>query len=978
MMNNKSSSGLCNLKYFLKAVLLFIAGILQAQQPYLRSVASIEDFGEGKINTLYQDREGFVWIGATSGIYRFDGSDFFAVELDDSILNKSVTSIFGDAHNNLWLGFEDGRILSYDRFRVNAFTPQGKLPEHKITAIDEGKAGTLWFGTSGEGIYFLQNGVLSNVNSSSGLSDDFIYCMLASDDSAMWAGTDNGINICSIIGGRTSVRTLSVPEGLPDFIVQVLKKDEQGKIWIGMQDKGLCYYEPVKEKFVIPAGMENWKSGPVNNIFSSGNSVWILNPEAGITEYFTDSGILNPVTFMGASNLPRFHLMMGDLEGNIWLANGSNIFISMGPAIEFLNEAEGHSFQNIHALAADYENNIWFANDEGIFCFQWDPDLTKRKIRFYPIKNFPEINKVMSLYRDNWGFLWIGTFGNGLIRFDPFAGRKIRITQKDGLLNGNILSIRGSATELWLATLGGAFKCNLDIKLSDFYFIPEFESFGRDEGLSNNYIYNLFIDKNGRVWFATDGSGVCLYSDHEFRNIGQNSDFANKIIYSVTAGPDGKVWMNIAKDGLYCYNGNNITRTLHDKEHKNLSFSGIVVNHKNEVVMAYDKGIDVLNTLSGAIAHYESNAGLIEINPDLNTLALDSTGAVWIGTSKGIIRYSPLSGKVWDRTQSRITDVKLYLQKTDFRERNVFKYSENHISFSYAGLWYQYPGQVEYLIKLEGHDLDWIRTKNKNVIYSNLPHGNYTFKVKSALYENFNGASESDYSFTIQRPFWLSAWFFIFCSGIVISSVYYYIRLREKRLRRKQEALREKIRFQFENLRSQINPHFLFNSFSTLISLIDYDKDSAIEYVEELSNLFRNVLEFKDLDVIDLAQELKIINNYYRLQKKRYGNNLHLEISNTPDMEQIKIPPMTLQLLVENAIKHNVVSKENPLQIHIFADDESRYLFIDNNLQEKTDETASMGIGIRNIIERYNMLTDKKIQIIKTDKFFRVGLPFIN
>lgn len=208
-------------------------------------------------------------------------------------------------------------------------------------------------------------------------------------------------------------------------------------------------------------------------------------------------------------------------------------------------------------------------------------------------------------------------------------------------------------------------------------------------------------------------------------------------------------------------------------------------------------------------------------------------------------------------------------------------------------------------------------------------------------------------------------------------SIYFYIKMRERRLEKREEIIRERIRFQFENLKSQLNPHFLFNSFSTLIALIDQSPETAIEYVEELSNLFRTVLEYKDQDVITLSEELAVINNYYNLQKKRYGDNLQLEIEKLEESEKIMVPPLTLQLLIENAIKHNVVSKDYPLKIRIFADLKEQYLFVENNLQPKNDDVKSTGIGIKNIVDRYHLLSENKIQIRKTASSFTIGLPFI-
>jgi ligand-binding sensor domain-containing protein len=971
---------LCLRQYYFASTVfvLLLAGSLSAQQPYLRFISSIQDFGDGHLNTIYQDKQGFIWLGATSGAYRFDGTDYFAVELHDSILNKSVSAIFEDSNEMIWFGFEDGNILYYDRFKINVFQPKGKLPSGKITDITEGMNSSLWFGTYGEGIFILQNGSLSNLNTESGLSDNYIYCFLPDNNLNIWAGTDNGINICKLENGNPVIRTMLVSDGLPDFIVQSLEMDSSGIVWIGMQDKGICYFDPENNTFITPDELKGWKSGSVTDMYFTSQSIWILTPGTEITEYNLVNKLLTTIAFLGEPIVTRINSIIGDSEGNVWLISNTDVYLSLGGGFEYLNSINGYSFINIHALVADNENRLWFANDDYLFSYKINNRNAGEKIRTYPIQNFPEINKIMSLYRDNFGFLWIGTFGNGLVRFDPESGKRIHISEKDGLLNGNVLTIKGSATEIWFGTLGGAFRCIIDERFSKLNFVPEFESYGQAEGLSNNYIYNLFIDKTDRVWFATDGSGVCYYENDKFHNISVDSAFADKVIYSVTVGSEGMVWMNAANEGLFSFNGKKIDRVLHDEAHKNLSFSGILANPAGELVIAYDNGIDVLNTLTGTINHFENNAGLTNINPDLNTLSMDSSGCIWIGTSKGIIKYLKTTGKIWDHPQSKITDVNIFLQKSDHRNKNVFKYSQNYISFNYAGLWYQYPEQVEYLIKLEGHDLDWIKTKNKNVIYSSLPPGKYTFKVKSALYNNFEAASSDSYSFTIGKPFWLSLWFFALVLISLGIAGYLYIMMREKRIKKKEDAIREKIRFQFENLKSQINPHFLFNSFSTLIALIDQDQETAIEYVEELSNLFRNVLEFKDQDVITLSEEFKIIDNYYRLQKKRYGDNLDLKITKIETADQIKIPPLTLQLVVENAIKHNVVSKENPLQIHIFADPENQYLFVENNLQQKKEDIMSMGIGINNIIDRYNMLTDKKIQIVKTEKSFRIGLPYIN
>jgi ligand-binding sensor domain-containing protein len=976
-MKNDCSKPFCLILTFQLIILLLFSNPAVSQQPYFKQISTIEDFGAGQIKCIYQDRLGFVWIGATSGAYRFDGQDFVGLKVSDSILNKSVTAIFEDLNNTLWFGFEDGNILKSDRFQTMVFKPQSELPVNKITSITESENRSLWFGTYGDGIFVYQNDSLIRFNSESGLSDNYIYTIIADDKGNIWAGTDNGINICSLSKNMPVIRVLSVAEGLPDFIVRTLKKDNRGNIWIGMHNNGLTCFRPEENKFEILANPGNWKMGSINDIVFSNSSLWIATDGNGLVEYTPSTGEISQIHQSEDLNLSRINSMLADSEGNIWLVSNKELNFSLSNRLSFLKEVDNIGIRNIHAIMVDKHDILWFANDKGLYSYNIYNSPEQIRFKQYPLKFQSEESKIMSLYRDPFGFVWIGTFGQGLIRFDPKSGRQISIAEKNGLLNGNVLSIEGSEDEIWFATLGGAFKCKIDNRLASLSFVPEFINYGQDEGLSNSFIYNLHIDNTGHIWFATDGSGLYCYKEGRFVNIPEDSSFRDKVIYSVTTDSTGNVWMNVSKEGLYKYDGNKVIKVFTDEEHKNLSFSGIITNNNNELIIAYKGGIDVMNINSGEVAHYEGNAGLSQINPDPNAITIDSKGIVWIGSDKGIIRYQSPDNQTWKHPQPRITNVQVYLENTNHVMNNVFGHNQNHLSFSYSGLWFQYPEKVEYQIKLDGHDMDWIDTKNKNVIYSNLSPGDYTFNVKASLYNNFITVTADSYSFTINRPFWKKSWFFVLILILLIAGVYLYIRFREKRLKRRQEAMREKIRFQFENLKSQINPHFLFNSFSTLIALIDQNQNTAIEYVEELSNLFRTLLEYKDQELIMLNEELSIVNNYYNLQKKRYGSNLQLQISKEKLQENIMLPPLTLQLLIENAVKHNVVSKEHVLKIEIYTDQPSEYLFVENNRHKKNEPVSSTGIGIRNIIDRYNLLTDKKIQIIQSEEFFKVGLPFI-
>lgn len=190
------------------------------------------------------------------------------------------------------------------------------------------------------------------------------------------------------------------------------------------------------------------------------------------------------------------------------------------------------------------------------------------------------------------------------------------------------------------------------------------------------------------------------------------------------------------------------------------------------------------------------------------------------------------------------------------------------------------------------------------------------------------------------------------------------------------EALRaENLRSRYETLKNQLDPHFLFNSMNTLQSLITVDPDRAEEYVQQLSTVLRYTLQKHE--VVTLAEELECTADYCRMLKIRYGDNLTFD--HHIDHERYDshlVPPLAIQGLVENAIKHNVISARQPLMVHIFTDDDN-HLIVRNKIQPKITEEESSGIGLANLAERYRLQWDKKVEIFDDGNIFIVTLPLV-
>jgi sensor histidine kinase YesM len=187
----------------------------------------------------------------------------------------------------------------------------------------------------------------------------------------------------------------------------------------------------------------------------------------------------------------------------------------------------------------------------------------------------------------------------------------------------------------------------------------------------------------------------------------------------------------------------------------------------------------------------------------------------------------------------------------------------------------------------------------------------------------------------------------------------------------------ENIVSQFETLKSQVNPHFLFNSLNVLSSLIFIDQQKAATFVRQLSKVYRYVLDHKDMDLITIRDEFPFLESYLFLIKTRFDQNLEVEIVLPEEKQSLKIAPMVMQLLIENAVKHNIISKAKPLTIKLFID-EHNFLNVYNNLQMKSSIEHSSGMGLENIRKRYEYLTNKKIEILQDEREFRVKIPLLD
>lgn len=235
----------------------------------------------------------------------------------------------------------------------------------------------------------------------------------------------------------------------------------------------------------------------------------------------------------------------------------------------------------------------------------------------------------------------------------------------------------------------------------------------------------------------------------------------------------------------------------------------------------------------------------------------------------------------------------------------------------------------------------------------------------------------SPYNEGLIRALWVN-WLITAVINIIVMSILealVYFNESKQAKYQAQELEKEMFFIRYEVLKNQINPHFMFNSLNVLSGLIEKDTKKAQAFIDEFAQVYRYVLETIERLVVPLHDELNFINSYIFLQKIRYGEALCVKMSISAELIKMVLPPLSLQLVLENAIKHNLMSKEQPLCISIYNEDEK--LIIENNMQQKVSMGVSTGVGQKNLMKRYMMISEMVPEFSVRDSNYVVKLPLI-
>lgn len=954
----------------MKAVFILILFLLsaclnlKAQQPVFVSYPS-EQYPPvaEKISCLYSNGFDFIWMGTDKGLLRFDGQNFTAVTNSNTEIPDAMEH---DSSGRLWIAIAN-RLYLYGNLKNQLPLLPADTFNHSINdMLADGS--NLWIATAGGGLLIRTENHFISITASSGLSDEFVYCLEKDEHGNIWAGTDRGISIISHRNPFSVLKKISTTEGLPDAIVRRIKKADDGSMMIGMQHSGIAVADRQhKILHVTPS----WSWGEVNDIVSDSPHVWIATEKGGLV--LIPSLNSPPVSFRQSEtqNFVNVSAATGTADGFLWFASEGRLYKTAGMKWAWIKTMNGKPIKNIHAVFTDSRNNLWFTPDSGLVIRH-----ANNSIGHVSLPGIRRNTDITCFYEDDCQNLWIGTMGSGLYLYQ--TNKRLVKKVSPSLYPTefqNILSLAGKGNTLWVATFGGVFitsagNCTDDKPKLIILPLKTGQRFG------NFYVYDVFIDSKGKTWFATDGSGLACYDHGEIINFDVSRFSKDNVVYSIAEDNKGSLWFTVHEGGLIRFDGKKFYPFTEKEGLKSNAVLSVIHDGKNRLVLTYENGIDFFNTETEFVYSPGKEFGFENINPDLNAATVDRNNNLWIGTSQGIIKLSPDYSPNNLRPHSVICHATLPGPSKFISNGESLSHNENLISVLFCGFWNAAPEQLIYRYKLNNSDA-WISTGDRQIVLSGLNPGRYQVTFQASHHPSFLFSAESSFHFTIMKPLWKRTWFLALLAFALAAFIFMFIRLRENQLRKMEILEKEKTIYQYETLKSQVNPHFLFNSLNTLISVIETEpRAEAAQFAQQLSDFFRSSLSLREKEFISLKDEMDMAHAFIQILAKRFGNRIVVKTEiNRADFEK-KILPMVLQMLIENALKHNAATADFPLRINIKT--ENGYISVANNINPKKTPEASTQTGLHNIINRYRHYGREDVVVMNDGKMFTVKLPLLN
>lgn len=1022
-----------------------------------RLITMDDGLPSNNVTCFVQDKEGFIWLGTNEGLARFDGSAVRVFQHNPgdstSLSSNKIKCMALDSLGFLWIGTADQGLVRLDR-RANKFVAYRSYPDdslsignNNIRSLTVDPRGDLWIGQEGNGISLYRRDskdflrmVPPYLNSSfrdrqTKIINDIIPDKENTD--VVWLTTYDGLwkynrktgawklyDDLSQISMKGQVVSRSFRHGV---------QASDGKLYIAAFRRGVFCFDPGQEQWshytersfdprILHHNNFQWIQQRDSNSFWVGSNtrgICMLDLQTGFVELLGDCGQNNPDDlcniFVNAMKL--------DDNGTHWVATnqGFRIYHRRNNMLSSIDtEAVAPHLKGRFHIRSIYsldDQTLIYGGYSGDGVYKFDLQTRTTTIISPPKGHRP--NELREMFwvehffpYDEGKVLLIGAYQ--LYMLHTFT-EKIELVESnidDGrsLQYYNHITKHSNGKYYLSSRHNGVFVLDSALQVIDEL---THDPSNPNSLVSSNYVFGSCEDPDGKLWIGTE-EGFSVY--HPEDGIFDNFDYRTRAdsvpvlkgVYTIKLNPDSSLWF---------VDSNTSIAVLEYPYEKPYDFRIINSNHglANDKVnnILFDPDGNVWISNKDAISFMDSNNQIQNFTPKhsvplmrpLAPMEFLKSGHIAIGAEKKLIWFDPESLKdVHIKAPIYIASFQIYGQEHDpLRCYSDLKsieltYKENFFSIDLGIINYSHVGELDTWYRLKGFNDEWaIAGNERRAIFTNVPSGNYTFEVKTLDINKRKLPETLSLGIRVIPPFWKTWWFtpLLILLAIILFSSFYALRIdairREARLT---TTFNKRIaNLELSALRSQMNPHFLFNSLNSIRHLIiTNSNEKADEYLVKFSKLVRLVLQNSRNQLIPLVDELEALYLYIELESGRFDGkfSFELHIAEALNTEALVVPPMIIQPYVENAIWHGLMQKDAPGKVLISVEPDEDRLKItiedDGIGREKAAQLKSksalkkesMGMNITGnrleIIEKiYNIRCEVLIEDLHADNGMALG-----
>ncbi len=766
-------------------------GISYAQDFHLKNYSTEDGLSNRFIYTINQDESGYLWIGTGSGLSRFDGFEFRTDFLPDSLSESFFNCSMKDSLGSLWFGSNNGLVIQYDgqkftNYNLNEYTTGA------ITGLLEGQNGNIIVSTQNGGLIKIDPINPHNIIYHK-LEVGLIFSIGKDPNGRLLVGTNDGLMLYSFPKGNQKPQLISKLDQIPSTRINVLYSGPfSGNLFVGTEDKGLYLLKPGTQTdhfivFNLSRDIDVKRPNIRSIIETKRGELWVSTFRSGVVKLYlgdNQENVLDYQLFNAKNGLVSntTQVIFQDFEKNIWIGTaGNGMSILMDEAFTFLNMDKDTPGNSVSSIVSD-ESNYYFAGDKGIAVF----DSKSMQI----VKSFGKNNGLpadqitsLALFGKN---LWVGTRKSGLYLLSLITGRANPFFVSNDDNEKSINHIVQEGKKLWLATNNGIFLFDLDS--------GNRKHFSTTDGLPHNNISHLYMDQDKKLWISTLSdvlyylSGTSVVKSN-FPSAGIRIDFRQ-----IAISNRGDVWAATYGNGVLHFASDTVYNvTMETGLMSNYCYS-IFTDNQNRIWVGHRQGYSRISEEDKIINTYGQERGILgDANP--NSGMIEKDARVLLGTTQGVMIYDyRMDKETGQPPKVSVNSIQFNEEEIPFSKKIVMPYASYELKIDFVGISYSNPEKVVYQYKLENYDNDWSPyTTASEITYNRLDDGEYKFLLYAFNADFETSAEAFSFEILVRKPIWKTWWFYVFISILLVSLVVTIIVLRERKQKKFQAFLENKL-----------------------------------------------------------------------------------------------------------------------------------------------------------------------------------------